>query len=160
MSRFLAGFDRALATLAGLLTAILLLSVMGGVVSRAVNQPFSWTDELSGYLMVWLACLGWMIATRRGGHIRIRVLLDRLSGPTFSGAERVIQLLMMLFGGVIAWKSLHLIWTNADIEAVTMPISTAWMYVPLMPAGLVTLLQALADFRRPRLPSATETSLT
>jgi TRAP-type transport system small permease protein len=158
MSGFLNLFDRTLAVLAGLLTAVLLLSVMGGVVSRAVNRPFSWTDELSSYLMVWLACLGWMIATRRGGHIRIRVVLDRLSGTAFSGAERVIQMLMILFGGVIAWKSLHLIWTNADIDAVTMPISTAWMYAPLLPAGLVTMLQALAELRRPKRPATPETS--
>ena len=158
MSGFLNLFDRTLAVLAGLLTAVLLLSVMGGVVSRAVNRPFSWTDELSSYLMVWLACLGWMIATRRGGHIRIRVVLDRLSGTAFSGAERVIQMLMILFGGVIAWKSLHLIWTNADIDAVTMPISTAWMYAPLLPAGLVTRLPAGAALRRPKRPATPETS--
>ena len=39
---------------------------------------------------------------------------------------------------------------NADIEAMSLPVSVAWMYAPLLPAGLVTLLQALADMRKPR----------
>jgi TRAP-type transport system small permease protein len=160
MQRPIVVFDRALAILAGLLTVVLLASVMGGVVSRAANRPFVWTDELSGYLMVWLACAGWMIATRRGGHIRIRVLLDRLPGPAFAWTERLMQSAMALLGGIIAWKSLHLIQTNADIEAVTMPISAAWMYVPLLPAGLVTMLQALADMRSPQRDAGPETPLT
>jgi TRAP-type transport system small permease protein len=152
MAGLVHGFDRILAILAGALTFALLTSVMGGVVSRAVNWPFSWTDELSGYLMVWLACLGWMIATRRGGHIRIRVLLDKLEGSGFLVLERVIQLSLILLGAVIAWKSLGLIKTNADIEAVTLPLSAAWMYVPLLPAGLVTMAQAIADMLHPSRP--------
>ena len=46
---------------------------------------------------------------------------------------------------MIAWNSIHLMRTNSDIEAMALPISTAWMYVPLLPAGLMTLFQALAD---------------
>ena len=34
---------------------------------------------------------------------------------------------------------------NADIESLALPISSAWLYVPLLPAGLVTVAQALAD---------------
>ena len=52
---------------------------------------------------------------------------------------------MALLGAVIAWYSVHLVRTNADIEAMSLPVSAAWLYVPLLPAGIVTLLQALAD---------------
>ena len=44
---------------------------------------------------------------------------------------------------MIAWNSVHLMRTNADIEAMALPLSVAWMYAPLLPAGLVTLLQGL-----------------
>jgi TRAP-type C4-dicarboxylate transport system permease small subunit len=59
-----------------------------------------------------------------------------------------------VIGGVVAWKSIHLMQVNADIEAMSLPVSTAWMYAPLLPAGLLTLLQALADMRKPRPSSA------
>jgi TRAP-type C4-dicarboxylate transport system permease small subunit len=55
---------------------------------------------------------------------------------------------MGVFGGVIAWYSVHLVHTNADIEALALPLSNAWMYAPLFPAGLLTLLQALADLAK------------
>ncbi len=123
---------------------VLLATVTAGIVSRGLGHPLSWTDEGAGYLMVWLACFGWMIATRRGAHIRIRFFQDQLPDAAWRWTEAVIQLALAVFGAVIAWNSVHLMRTNADIEAMALPLSVAWMYVPLLPAGLVTLAQALA----------------
>jgi len=140
--------DRLLRLAAGTLVVVLLGTVVAGVVSRALNHPLSWTDEASGYLMVWLACLGWMIATRQSAHIRIRVFQDLLSRRSWRGTEIVIQAATALLGAVIAGYSVHLIRSNADIEALALPLSTAWMYVPMLPAGLMTLLQALVELWR------------
>lgn len=148
--------DLMLQVAAAALVVVLLGTVTAGVVFRGINHPLSWTDEISGFLMVWLACLGWMIATRRGSHIRIRLLQDRLPASVWRGSEVAIQLAVAVIGAVVAWKSIHLIQVNADIEAVSLPISTAWMYAPLLPAGLATLAQALHDIwtaRRPQVPT-------
>lgn len=145
--------DLALQGLAALLVTALLATVTAGVVSRALNRPFSWTDEASGFLMVWLACSGWMIATRRGAHIRIRFFMDHMAPKVQKSAEVLIQLAMLLLGAVVAWKSVHLVMTNSDVEAMTLPISTAWMYAALLPAGVLTSAQALVDLVRPRAPA-------
>ena len=137
--------DRLLNMAAGALVVVLLLTVTAGIVTRAIGHPLSWTDEASGFLMVWLSCLGWMIATRRNAHIRIRFFQDKLPAQPWRWTESVIQAGMALLGAVIAWYSVHLIRTNSDIEAMAMPISVAWMYVPMLPAGLMTLGQALYD---------------
>ena len=140
--------DRPLQWAAGALVVVLLAVVIAGVVSRAVNHPLSWTDEASGFLMVWLACLGWMIASRQGAHIRIRVFQNMLASRPWQGTEITIQAATATLGGVVAWYSLHLIRSNADIEALALPISTAWMYAPMLPAGLLTLGQALIELLR------------
>lgn len=155
-SRGVIGFlDFALQVFTAALVVVLLATVTAGVVFRAVNHPLSWTDEISGFLMVWLACMGWIIATRHGSHIRIRLLQDRLQAGAWRISEVVIQIAVAVIGAVVAWKSIHLMQVNADIEAMSLPISTAWMYAPLFPAGLVTLLQSLADMRKRRI-AATE----
>ncbi|MEO5772042.1 MAG: TRAP transporter small permease [Burkholderiaceae bacterium] len=141
----LAWADRALMAVAGAVVVVLLATVTAGVVSRALNHPLAWTDEGSGYLMVWLSCLGWMLATRQSAHIRIRVFQDMLPRAPWRATEVAILLAVALLGAVVAWFSVHLIRTNADIEALSLPISAAWLYVPLLPAGVVTLWQALAD---------------
>ena len=135
-------FDRLLQVAAGAFLVALLATVTAGIVSRALGHPFSWTDEASGFLMVWLACLGWMVATRRGVHIRIRFFQDMLPSKPWRWTEGLIQIGVALFGAVIAWNSIHLMRVNSDVEAMTLPISTAWMYAALLPAGLMTLVQA------------------
>ena len=137
--------DRSLQVFTGFLVAVLLCVVTAGIIFRAFNEPLSWTDEICGFLMVWLACLGWMIATRHNAHIRIRLLLDKLPGKAWRGTEVVIQIAVAVVGAVVAWKSIHLVEVNSDIEAMSLPVSVAWMYAPLLPAGLLTTVQALAD---------------
>jgi TRAP-type C4-dicarboxylate transport system permease small subunit len=141
-------FDGLLNAVAAMFVVVLLLTVTAGVVSRALGHPFSWTDELSGFLMVWLACLGWMIATRRRAHIRIRFFMDKLPAQPWRWSECLIQTGVAVFGGVVAWNSIHLMRVNSDVESMALPFSTAWMYAPLLPAGLVTMLQALGDLRQ------------
>ena len=146
----IAFLDRSLQVFTAFLVVVLLCVVTAGIVYRAINQPLSWTDEICGFLMVWLACLGWMIATRHGTHIRIRLVQDLLPGATWRGTEVIIQVAVALIGGVVAWKSIHLMQVNSDIEAMSLPISVAWMYAPLLPAGLVTVGQAVADMFKSR----------
>lgn len=154
-SGVMAFLDIALQVFTAVLVVVLLATVTAGVVFRAANHPLSWTDEISGFLMVWLACMGWIIATRHGSHIRIRLLQDHLPSGAWRVSEIAIQIAVAVIGAVVAWKSIHLMQVNADIEAMSLPISTAWMYAPLFPAGVVTLLQSLADMRKRRF-AATE----
>lgn len=140
--------DRSLQVFTAFLVVVLLCTVTAGIVYRAINQPLSWTDEICGFLMVWLACLGWMIATRHASHIRIRLLQDRLPPTAWRGFEVSSQIAVAVIGGVVAWTSIHLMQVNSDIDAMSLPVSVAWMYAPLLPAGLLTLVQALADMRK------------
>jgi len=154
-------FDGLLVGVAGVFVVALLFAVMAGVVSRGLGNPYAWTEEVSGFLMVWLVCLGWMIATRRNAHIRIRFFQHLLPGRSRRISEVIIQLSVALLGAVVAWQSLHLIQVNSDIEAISLPIATAWMYVPLLPAGIMTFGQAVTDlYRQVRGASATDETMT
>jgi TRAP-type C4-dicarboxylate transport system permease small subunit len=137
----------------------LLAIVTLGIVTRALGRPFSWTDEMSGYLMVWLSCKGWILATRHHAHIRIRYFQDKLPAAGWRATEAVIQLALLVAGLVVGYESILLVERNLDIEAVSIPVSTAWIYAPLIPAGFVTAAQALADLvgrarRGPAAPDA------
>ena len=140
-------FDRWLHVAAAVFVVVLLGVVTAGILFRAANHPLSWTDEAAGFLMVWLACLGWMVASRNHAHIRIRFFLDLLPAKPWRWTETVLLLGVAVFGAIVACYSIHLIRVNSDIEAISMPLAVAWMYVPLLPAGLVTVCQALADIR-------------
>lgn len=68
----------------GALSAVLILSTLGltaySVFMRYVlSRPPVWVDELIGYLLVALVSLGVAEAYRRGNHISIDLLTERLS---------------------------------------------------------------------------------
>jgi TRAP-type C4-dicarboxylate transport system permease small subunit len=145
MLRTLTLFDRVTAVLAcGIVTAIL-TTVALGVVTRALGDPFIWTDELSRFLMVWLAVFGWIIATRKRIHVRIRFFQDRLPPRLHRTVEIVIQLAMTIFGALVAAYGVGLVGKNHDLEATSLPISMSWLYAPLVLGGIATALQGLAE---------------
>jgi len=70
-----------------------------------------------------------------------------------------IGIVVALFGLLLALKGVELVWQNWDLEATTMPISTAWLYVPMILVGIVIALQATreaTESRSPRVYHSTE----
>ena len=139
--------ERALRIAAVLLMTGLLASVMLGVVSRGLNRPFAWTDEMAQYLLVWTGFVGWMIAARRRSHIRIDVLIDRWPRPLRRLIEVVVQAAVMALAVALFLYSFALIERNLDIEWVSLPLSGALLYLPIPFAALVLIAQAAIEIR-------------
>lgn len=151
-----AALDRTAAFVACAIVAALLTCVALGVVTRALGDPLIWSDELSRFLMVWLAVFGWMLASRKRIHVRIRFFQDRLPRAAHRFVEIAIQAAMTTFGGLVAAYSVGLIGKNHDLEATSLPISMAWLYAPLLLGGTLTAIQGLielAETLRPRVPA-------
>src|SRR3546814_10992571 len=76
--------------LAMLLILVEIAILFSGVIARyVVHVPLVWTDELATILFLWLSLLGAVIALRRGAHIRIPALVDRV-GPGASDRTSVV----------------------------------------------------------------------
>src|SRR4030081_1740028 len=71
-------FDKSAALVCCALVTALLGCVSLGALTRGLGEPLIWTDELSRFLMVWLAVFGWVVASRKRIHVRIRVFPERL----------------------------------------------------------------------------------
>ena len=140
------GFDRAAAAIACALVVALLGCVALGVITRGLGNPLIWTDELSRFLMVWLAVFGWILASRKRIHVRIRYFQDLLPARAHAAVEVAFQLAMVAFGALITWYGVGLVAKNHDLEATSLPIAMAWMYVPMVLAGIVTAAQGAREF--------------
>lgn len=137
--------DLLLAGFAAVLLVALLVVVLLGVFTRGFDAPLAWTDEISRFLMIWLAVLGWTLGTRKRAHVRIRFVHDRLPERAQRWLDTVIELAMIGFGVIVGWQGLLLTRKNADLEATTIEISMGWMYAPLILAGVVTAAQAALE---------------
>ena len=138
-------FDKASLFVCCVLVTALLGCVALGALTRGLGEPLIWTDELSRFLMVWLAVFGWIVASRKRIHVRIRFFQDRLPKAAHKATELAIQSAMTLFGALVAAYSVGLIGKNHDLNATTLPISMAWMYAPMVLGGAITALQGAAE---------------
>jgi TRAP-type C4-dicarboxylate transport system permease small subunit len=137
--------DRLVEAAAAALLMALLLTVFLGVVFRQLNDPLAWSDELAQYLLVWTAFLGWIIAARRRVHIRVMVVANLLP----EGVQRVLELLtqvaVIVFAAVLGWYSFGLIARTWDVESISLPITSAGLYIVMPLAALALILQALSQ---------------
>lgn len=148
--------DRALHLAAGLLLSGLLAVVVIGVISRQIGRPVAWSEEMAQYLLVWTGFVGWSIATRRGSHIRITVIIDRLPRLPRLAVEAATQIGVLGFALALLWYGLPLIPRNWEVEWVSVPLSAALLYLPIPIAALAVALQAsvaLSAALRGNLPS-------
>ncbi|TMG82770.1 MAG: TRAP transporter small permease subunit [Betaproteobacteria bacterium] len=84
-------FDKAAQFVCCALVTALLGCVSLGAATRGLGNPLIWTDELSRFLMVWLAVFGWIVATRKRIHVRIRFFQDHLPKQAHKATELAIQ---------------------------------------------------------------------
>ena len=138
-------FDTAALFICCALVTALLGCVSLGALTRTLGDPLIWTDELSRFLMIWLAVFGWVVASRKRIHVRIRFFQDRLPARGHQATEVAIQSAMTLFGALIAGYSVGLIGKNHDLQATSLPISMAWMYIPMVLGGAITALQGASE---------------
>jgi TRAP-type C4-dicarboxylate transport system permease small subunit len=159
LRRLVGAFDKAAAFVACVLVAALLGCVSLGVITRTAGEPLIWTDEFSRFLMVWLAVFGAIVASRKRLQVRIRFFQDLLPARTHKAVELAIQLAVTLFGAMICYFSFGLVAKNLDLEATSLPISMAWMYVPMVLGGAVFAVQGAHEvvevLRRPWPPAPT-----
>ena len=155
MSALVVLADRLLRIAAVALLLGLLASVMTGVVSRQIGRPVPWSDEMAQYLLVWTGIIGWMIAARRGNHIRINVFIDLLPRGLRLLVEIAIQLAVILFAVLLIRWGWPLVDRNWDIDWVSLPLPAGLLYVPAPIAAAALIVQAAAaifDAIRGRLP--------
>ena len=128
MNSLFRGLDRAVdwisQGLAGFLVAVEVVLLFSGVVGRyAFDHPLVWTDEAAEILFLWLVSLGAVVALRRSEHMRMTVVLNRLS----SRARRLAGCLAATLVVVVA---LGLIVPGLDYAVQQQAILTPVLQMP------------------------------
>ncbi len=111
--------------------------VFGQVVLRyAFNNPMTWSEELARYLFIWCAFLGWIIASRRGGHLAMSFVAERLPPRVQATLSVVIALATLFFAWILGSRGFKLVTNNWDIENVAVPFTLGVVYLIVPVASL------------------------
>ena len=92
------------AYLAALYLAFILLSVSAGVVMRYfVGQPLNWVLELSEYGLLYITFLAATWILKREGHVKIDLVLDRLTSRTRAIVNIITSIICILVCLTLVW---------------------------------------------------------
>ena len=122
-------------------SALCLLASLGlvayGVAMRYLaNRPVPWTDELVGYLLVAIVMLAAADALRRGEHIAVDVLTERLGerGKRLTAAFGLVSVLAAAAALVVEG------WATAAFSRMLGIVSTGYLEMPIhLPQALIPL---------------------
>jgi TRAP-type C4-dicarboxylate transport system permease small subunit len=144
LTRLNAALHRATSVAAiGLLAAIFVILILQIAFRYVLNAPLVWTEELARYLYVWACYLGAAVALRRGNHIVIAFVLERLPPRPGAAVALGTQLLGLLFFGALTVLGLELMARTHTVEAITLPIPWSVIYAAAPVGATIMFLQTL-----------------
>jgi TRAP-type C4-dicarboxylate transport system permease small subunit len=141
--------DTLLGTLVTIFMGILVLNVLWQGISRVVlGHPSSFTDELAGYLLIWVGLLGAAYATGQKQHLAIDLISKKLSDEKNKRLQTFINLLIVAFALVVliiggtnlVYITFHL---NQISSALQIPIGFVYSVIPV--SGMFIIYYAIND---------------
>jgi TRAP-type C4-dicarboxylate transport system permease small subunit len=141
--------DQLLGWLVTIFMGILVLNVLWQVASRfIIGKPSSFTDELAGFLLIWVGLLGAAYATGQKQHLAIDLISRKMTPAGKRRLDTLINVLIILFGLivlVIGGSNLVYItfYLNQISSALQIPIGYVYTVLPL--SGLFIVYYAATD---------------
>ncbi len=141
--------DYVLARFVILIMTVLVIDVLWQVASRFImREPSSWTDELAGFLLIWVGLFGAAYATGKKDHLAIDLLPRKLNPRRKKNLDLVINTLIALFGLIIMFVggirlTLITFKLNQISSALKIPVGYVYLAIPL--SGLFIMFYVINE---------------
>lgn len=124
-----------------LMMAVMASLVFLNVVTRYIfNFSIIWAEEVSQYLMIWIAYLGAGLALREGRHVAVEMLQDRLPAALARRVRMAVGGLVLAFLGVVTLLGFQFV---AFVWSQETPVLNVSLGIPSLAIPIGTLLFAL-----------------
>ena len=138
--------DRFLKLALALLMTAMVASVVWQVLSRYLFVvPAAWTEELARFLLIWIGMLGAAYAYRRGSHLGIDLLANKLAARGKQTLHIVVHVVCLLFAAtvlVIGGGSLVAMTWELKQYSAAMGLPIAYVYSVIPASGVLISLFA------------------
>ncbi|QRG09631.1 TRAP transporter small permease [Xanthobacter dioxanivorans] len=135
------------------MTAAVFWQVIGRYI---LNASPSWTEPLSLLLMSWFILLGAAVGVREGMHLGFEIGLHFASPPVRRAMEITTHVLVMAFGGAMAWYGWDLAMGTWSAKMAGIDLPQGVDYLPLVGGGFLICLfsfeRLLTDLTEKRVP--------
>ncbi len=143
MIKFQQRLNKALEAFLVFILSVLVIDVLWQVISRyLLSSPSSFTDELAGYLLIWVGVLGAAYVAGRKEHLAIDILIQRSPPLRQRRLLYIIHSLIFLFaltvmviGGVILMYTRFVL----QVKSAALQLPLGYVYIILPVSGLIIM---------------------
>jgi TRAP-type C4-dicarboxylate transport system permease small subunit len=141
----------ALYDAAGYLAALFLIGtlamVLVGIAGRLLHFHVPGTDSYAGYCMAAAGFLALAHTLKRGEHIRVTLVVERLRGANRHRLEVWALVVGALLAALFAWFSIRLAWQSYDFNDISTGNDATPLWIPqlAMASGTLILFVAMVD---------------
>lgn len=134
--------DWSIVVIGALMATLVFINV---VMHNLIDSDLAWTIELCELLMVWVTFLGAASATRRGTHMVVGELIDRLGRVSRRFADLAIQALVLFTLGLLVWYGIGIAQAGLMSELTVLGWPMATQYASLPVASAITMVFVVWD---------------
>ena len=135
--------NRILEVFLVILMSVLVVDVLWQVASRYIlSSPSSFTDELAGFLLIWVGVLGAAYVAGRKEHLAIDILIQRSSPARQRMLLYIIYSLIFLFAlSVMVTGGVVLMYTRfaLQVKSAALELPLGYVYSVLPVSGLIIM---------------------
>ena len=111
-------------------TAAMLIVVLLGIISRAgFNAAFHWSEELGRYTMIYAGCLGIGLALKRGLHVGIALMVNKLPRKLAITCDIIGRILITVFLVVMTIQGIYVCEIVSMRTSPSMGFNMAWVFI-------------------------------
>ena len=144
MRRALDALYDGAAALAALFMVLLLLAVLASVLGRQLHFNIPGTDAYAGYMMAGAGFLALAHTLKRGEHIRVTLLLQRLSPRARHGLEIWALFAASALAALVAYYSVRLAWQSHAFNDISTGNDATPLWLPQLSMAIGTTILAIA----------------
>ena len=144
MRRFLDRIYDGAAWIAALFMVGTLLSVLAGIVDRYLALGIRGTDMYAGYCMAGAAFLALAHTLKRGEHIRVTLILQKLEGASKHRMEIWALVVATLLAALFAFYSVKLSYQSWSFHDISTGNDATPLWIPQISMAIGTLVLLIA----------------
>ena len=141
-------FVRANQILISVMMLVMFILVFTNVLGRyGIGKSWAAAEEISTFLMIWVAYLGAGLALREGRHAAIDIFLDKLPADACRFVRAILGIIIIAFFGVLAYLGFQMSvfgWST-ETTATQIPAGIPYLAIPI--GSLIFCLHLVLVFR-------------
>jgi TRAP-type transport system small permease protein len=133
--------DRLLCGVVIMALAAMVVLIASQVAARyLVGIPLYWSEELARHLMIWMFFLGSVIALRRGAHLGIDILVQKMGVRPRAVIQSIVALMLAAFFILMIWQGIELTSRTMVQRASALRYPMGYVYAAVPVSGFLMLM--------------------